>query len=594
MACPEENVSFWPAELWDIPLDTIQTGILPIIWSTGQLPNPAGGDADPWLGRLVPDRMEWIGGGIEITFNGGMYERGQCLTPIPPLLVRIQGFCYWGVNNITIEVRAKNRFFYEHFSAFNGSFDFFGNVLFTEPCARKYAVEGVEYRFDIRHLRKWLDICLEYSLNTLGSPSLWWQIALQIDAADTDFIPCSGCEYGFLETDYGLVTNEDWDDLQLDVFPIGIFPLLRNIGQVKIQACNNIVLVVDTDTGDADRYIKTSLTCDQNNLVRRSQLFIEDECFIDEPDEPDPIELPDDEDPRWKKPAIPANSCYRSHYDSYAGTGDLRRLYEVGRHEGHPPLSAIPSTLIPQIVRFDPYIGANGYQYYYQQHINRSFTTFKYRTEFKPTSTGGFETIKYVEVEDHYMDYHLDQTTNASNIATNNAAIAKLNAFSQARQAYLQSPAGCDAKFIFDNNGFPPPPPPMERPEEERLNLDGKCFVKGQISIGIKYNVEFVRVFQKLGPEVQEWAIKKTIPMFIPTAIRIPFKFQLPQGSTTIGGTSVTLTGTFVQIGVGSESMIINIEEIFAYYNLVDDSGILGFLIPGPISITNLESFCEL
>ena len=80
----------------------------------------------------------------------------------------------------------------------------------------------------------------------------------------------------------------------------------------------------------------------------------------------------------------------------------------------------------------------------------------------------------------------------------------------------------------------------------------------------------------------------------VPTGITIPFKFQLPTGKTSLGAVSVNIIGTAliaVTFGNIEDQILINLEEIFAYYNFAQQ--VLGFLIPGKVMILNLKAFCE-
>lgn len=585
MACPTDTMAFWPANLWAVPLDQFQVGVIPIIWTTGALPNPAGGDPDPWLGRRVPDRLEWYGNSVELFYAGGWYERGLCYTAVPSIRVLIQGFCTCGVNNLTIQVKAGNRTFFDHLIALNGNDGMFeGRPLFVDQCQRKYANPATAYRISIKLIVRWLLLCADYTLQGVGTRGLWWEAAADFLAGETlIFRPCEGCEYGFLETSKGR-SSQSWDSLQLAAFPVRSFPLKRNEGMVKVNFGNGAtkVLVVDTNTGDADKYAKAPLTCDDTQSHFRSELFISDECFLPEEDS-----LPEDQDPRWRPQ--PSQTCVAEYASGWnnSGLGNNRPYYAPGTYDGYRTPVSLASTTV-QDVYFDPYVGSNG-QYYQGRgvHHNRAYYRINHYTKYVPSTQypGFVDTIQWTTVEEFYMDI-------SYRFADSAGYIAKIEAFGEAARL-LRAAGTCDAPFQFDNGtDFSRRPPPIIKKKEERLNLDGECYIQGVVTIGIKFNVEFTRIFKQLGPEVQEWAIRKILPKFVPAAIRIPFKFQLPQGQAPYFGTTLNLTGTFLQIGVGPESIIVNMEEVFSYYNLADDLGIVSALIPGPVGLSDLSSFC--
>lgn len=586
MACPEENIQLWPAELWRKSLTSFQTGVIPIVWTTGQLPNSAGADNDPWLGRLIPRRARWVGNTVEISYDSGFYDRGACTIALPKMTVIIQGFCLWGLNNITIEVIAEKRRFFNHFVSTNNSFGYFyprGGPREAPPCGRKYDNPNY-FGIELGDLAKWLDITLDYAVEVTGTVPDWWQTAFDFKPFGR-FAPCEGCMYGFLEELKGFGTDT-WDDLQLGTFPVRVFPLKRNQGQVVITTCpNSVALVVDTDTGDADRYIRSPLTCGDEDTYVRSELFISDECFEKDNDED---EFPPDTDPRWRSPQV-NTSCDYDTFQLFPAPG-ASSMPTSGNYKGAVSSSVPKQTIITSVtvMREPPEDGKPPFIFQTNTYV---FGAYKYRRKFENDGNGWVDkTSTDVEVLGT-MTYTLDGSSHDSHRSSNDAAAARIVAWGNSIQNWKDK-RNCDAPFIMEDPDFPDPPlirPPLQK----RLNLDGKCYFKGVITIGIKYDIEFIRTFRKLGPEVQEWAIRKIVPKFIPTSIKFPFQIRIPQGEAPFFGSSLNLTGTFLQIGTGPNSIVINIEEIFAYYNLVDDVGILGLIIPGPIGVSDLSTFCE-
>lgn len=597
------ELNFIPLSEWDFP-DLIP-GFIPILWTTGSY-DPLAQNGNPWYGLVVPDKFSWYGSTAEIKYFSGAMQYGGCYVSFPPTRIRISFSCSCGVHQVYIEVTSGTRRFERrlfnipgHWILYNSNVRFGSN---TPICAEKYFPKGTVLEIDARVLVTWIQLVREFSVDSSGVAPVWFQYILDNIEDDNIGIQsiCNGCEYGQLP---------QWGELSVDFLSTIIEQELKTGGQLVtgfpvteqsfnqlLKLCVQKCLMVIKPDLSYDIYRELELECGKyDTVLLRGSGLLSFECVIDDTP-PEPTTLPGDDDPRWKPNFPPLDTCYREYYDSYANQNPLRKKYDIGSYDGHIPVVSLPSSMVPYVEYSDFYTAPNGNpNAYYKQHITRSFQVIKYRTKNEPADNSvGYVTKLTTEVVDYEMDYGLD-TRHGSAVfwAMNDAAIAKLQAFNAAMAEYKSSPAGCDAEFNFDNGGYPPKKPPMDRPEEKRLNLDGKCFVKGVVMIGIKYNVEFTRVLRELGPEVQEWAIKKTLPLFIPTAIRIPFRFQLPQGTAPFFGTTLNMTGTFIQVGIGPESIVINLEEIFAYYNFASNSGILSLIIPGPVSIDDLESFCE-
>lgn len=585
---PELNIL--SSSNWQFP--TIIPGFIPLLWTTGSY-EPITQDSNPWFGLVVPNRFDWHGSTAEIRFFSGGVQYNGCYVTFPPVVVKISLHCSQGFHQITTEVVAGNRIFRRNLWNIPGSWTLFNNVLKHDnslSCSDKYLKGPILKQMDLRELIRWMELMRNNATQSSGLQPLWFARAL-LTMSDSGFTEaCESCYFGLLPVAQSL----DFRSLSnvISLLPKVTFPVKASQLPGYASDCGKAAMVIAKDFSYVN-YRELNLDCVDKVLIKASGV-LPFSCTAEDQDE-----LPVDNDPRWIN--NPSVSCSRTFYESFAGSGDQRLRYKVGSYEGAKRFTqatgGIPYEIVPYSLYWDFRPGGNGEMTYFQSVSIRSFQIAKTYTESRRLSNGTVATFVQTHVTEYECEVQTDLNLDAQGQnAVNEANIAKLMRFGEAIAAYKADGSGCNATFSFNNGTSSPPlprPDPLVKPKVERFNVDGKCYVQGNINIGIKFNVDFIRIFRKLGPEVQEWAIRRLIPTFIPTSIRIPFKFQLPQGQSNVGGVTVNVTGTFIQVIVAGQEILVNIGEVLAYYNLADQSGLLSF-VPGGSLISDLQSFCEL
>lgn len=569
MACPPvETMRFWPASLWSTPLNAFQVGAIPVLWTTGRLPNEAGGDSDIWLGRRVPDTFEWFGNSIIMVYNSGAYERGMCMMTMPRIKVLIQGFCRWGLNNLHIDIQVGKRRYSHHLVAFNGNDGtFHGRPRFGNKCGYRYANPSRQFQINIKTIYHWVRLCREYCLNTFGVIGPWWSEAQELLAGSTSkFEPCDGCEYGFLESPKG-VQLDTWADLQLAVFPYAEFPLRRNSGKVRVSmGCpDRVALIVDTATGDADRYAKLPLDCLDVDTYARSELFISSECFL-----PDPKTWPEPNDVRWAPRCLPSKSCTNAGL-AYASSATNVTV-------GIP--FSIESTVYPNPA---PSASMPGLKYVSTGPNTRVVLAMRWamayqrvqeRVELENGLCQVIVTQNMKMVKDFFHQPWIHEALGTDGLWRFYKYDENENSYAQQWTAYARSldkaaaEGGCNPMWPDFDGGFAPPPPEPQG--------DGNCYIEGSITatFGIevfKYGSVGVKLNLKAG---------------------IPFRFKVPNRTSSMGNvTFSTPNGRLVaSTGYGSVSVDLNLvlKGVGIVANYLIDATPARFL-----GIENLRVLCE-
>lgn len=591
---PEANF-INPGE-WSFP-DMIM-GFIPIIWTSGSY-IPALQEINPWMGLLVPDNFRWDGSTLRIIYFSGRRKINGCWLNFPPTVVQISFHCTAGVHQFHIIVTSGNRMIQRNLWNIPGSWIVFNDQLILDSsvglCTEKYFPFNTALSIDIRVLVEWLQLARDYSVSSSGNTPSWFQYVLDNIEDDQGGLQsiCLGCSYGLLPKALD-ITEGEMDDIlssydQLTGFPVkeGDFGYIRLCNDKSVIVINAIEYVYTI-------YRELDAFCSSPVLISGYGQLSPD-CVEVIPPRPS---LPSDNDPRWisRCGSSTSSTCSLSGLRSPAGFDSSKRAYGIhALKDGvyyNLSFSQLPREWIAETPDPPPGIPREEYA------LVGYWTVKDKKVTAIDGATGACTTFFLKEVTtirlEEYIGYALDKNgvRTPQSIQNEQTELNYRDAWDMQLTANKQS-------CLFQFNAPPPPPPVIER--KEKNDEDGNCYIMGDIHIGLLGSMDkkirlgtdgdIDRVRNIVAPVVRT---EVTQAAGVPTGITIPFKFRMPTGKSTLGTVTVNVIGTAliaVTFGNIDDQILINLEEIFAYYNFAQQ--VLGFLVPGKVMILNLKAFCE-
>lgn len=100
------------------------------------------------------------------------------------------------------------------------------------------------------------------------------------------------------------------------------------------------------------------------------------------------------------------------------------------------------------------------------------------------------------------------------------------------------------------------------------------------------------RLIDELVDAAIEFGAEQLMTVLFPS-IEIPFSIQLPKLSTTMGDVTVELSGSILTFSTGAGSFEVDINDVFEVVNFLCDTGVVDSVIPGPVSVADLEVLCR-
>lgn len=594
MSCLPPEANFIDPSEWPFP--DIIAGFIPIIWTSGSY-IPELQESNPWLGLLVPDRVSWIGATVDIYFFSNSRSLNGCYLSFPPTRVRISFSCSCGMHQFFIEVSSGKRTFFRNLWNVPGTWTAINDVI-TIPgsvsrCVEKYFPRETYLQIDLRLIGSWIELMRNYSVSSTGNAADWFQHIL--DNQEDDAIglrdQCTGCAYGLLpryfrdEISTLESIREAYD--QLPGFPVNE----GDFGYIDLS--EKSLIVVNAIEYTYLIYKELQFLCEFPILISGSG-ELKPEC-VEVTNELPP--LPPDNDPRWVTQCNSSNSTCSlsgvrgsSSYDASRGEYGVS-VFRDGVYY-NTSINQLPRDWIPETP--DPPLPGNPRKeytvFYYQIIKDKKITAVDggdgvCRTFFLKEVT----TIKLEEILTYETNVQGDRTPES--IANVQAEAAYINSWDQ---QIFDNKSSCN--FMFN---APPPPPVIDR--KEKNDEEGNCYIQGKINISLLGNMdkkirigtdgEIDRARNIVAPIVRSETAQA---IGLPTGITVPFKFRMPTGKATLGGVTVNVIGTAliaITFGNINDQILINLEEIFAYYNFAQQ--VLGFLVPGKVMITDLQAFCE-
>lgn len=554
------------------------SGFIPLMWTTGSYDKLAQG-GNPWFGLVYPTSFRWFGSSLELSYFPGGVQYGGCYVTFPPVTVKIHQSCNGGFHQFFVEVFAGKRRFTRNLWNVPGSWMLTNDVLTHDQspfCSDKYFKGSSIKEMDIRVLAAWLDLMRNNSISSSGVAPAWFTHIMSSDVNTKGMYDiCDGCFYGLLPRPNS--PSISTIGTVIGLLPKVSFPVREADLPAYVQECTKGAIVIEADLSYTV-YMQLKKDCGAPWLISGSG-FISPTCVISDDDE-----LPPDNDPRWS-PKITTTriSCVRVSEGIW--------WYPVDRwREGLYEASGAPRDYQYDYIRV--VVCPNGS--WTQESAIKIGVVVQEVTTYSVNTDGVMSQYSLTLVRNAMEQISTLDLRDCSTGAWGYNGRASIDALVTGKLAQLANTA-CGELPPGDYPLAPPPPIPKW---ENKGNKGEKCYVAGAISIGLLGSMNrklrvgdqgtVDRAYNIVAPVVRS---EVTSGLGIPTSLRVPFKFRLPTGTLNSGDMSAYMIGTLLHINYKGNIHLINLEEIFAYYNFAQS--VLGFLVPGKIDVVDMRAFCE-
>lgn len=588
---------------WGFP--PLIQGLVPLMWTTGSY-DPLAQDGNPWFGLVIPQKFDWHGSSLEITYFSGGVQYGGCFVTFPPTTVKIHQSCTSGFHQFLIEVFAGNRRFHRNIWNVPGSWKVTNSVLThgdSPFCSDKFLKGSTIKEMDFRTLVRWISLMRDNTLASSGFSPDWYNFTVANMSNDSIGLRdiCVGCEYGLLPKANN-PTSRKITSVVSDLNKVS-FPVSESELPGYVQTCAKSAIVIQKDLSYT-AYMELKQSCLDPWLISGTGL-LSVACIKDEP------KLPDDQDPRWipeyKSTVI---SCvqsqrfvtgfYEYRLSNTPVVGIAVGVYPVERNA---PNSALGNSSFLPFERFSNDTGALvtlGGLY------DVPNVTVIFRTQWgilETTTTNiverGKATVTKVETKVIAVFDTVDYSVNTGPANANSwpSPLSGQKASSALTTIVAQNLA------CGNNRNITYPIPPLVPKYEQGEKDKSKCYVKGEFQIDLLFfiqknkPVDSKQLPNTFSEEMRGKLKDKVISKLNPFSVRIPFKFRWnsgPSPSTQLLGGNVVIVGTVLQVTTPLGVFTTSLEEIFNIYNFADTVGLMKLIVPGPLSLKNLEAFCEL
>lgn len=100
------------------------------------------------------------------------------------------------------------------------------------------------------------------------------------------------------------------------------------------------------------------------------------------------------------------------------------------------------------------------------------------------------------------------------------------------------------------------------------------------------------RLLDEILDALVEFGADQIMSVLFPS-LEMPFSIQLPKLSATIGDVTVEVAGSILIFSTSAGEFEVDINDVFEVINFICDVGIIDMILPGPVSIADLEVLCR-